>query len=79
MGFSYNKLWKLLIDKNMKKTDLQCAIATTPKTIAKMGRDENVSLETLEKICEYFQCDVEVFDNFPKTSHAEALALLVRE
>lgn len=44
MGFSYNKLWKLLIDKNMKKTDLQCAIATTPKTIAKMGRDENVSL-----------------------------------
>ena len=45
-------------DKNMKKTDLQCAIATTPKTIAKMGRDENVSLETLGKICEYFQCDI---------------------
>ena len=35
MGFSYNKLWKLLIDKNMKKTDLKCAIATTPKIIAK--------------------------------------------
>lgn len=47
MGFSYNKLWKLLIDKNMKKTDLQCAISTTPKIIAKMGRDENVSLEPL--------------------------------
>ena len=58
MGFSYNKLWKLLIDKNMKKTDLQCAIATTPKTKEKMGRDENVSLETLGKICEYFQCDI---------------------
>ncbi|WP_018659245.1 helix-turn-helix domain-containing protein [Allofustis seminis] len=58
MGFSYNKLWKLLIDKNMKKTDLQCAIETTPKTIAKMGRDEKVSLETLGKICEYFQCDI---------------------
>lgn len=58
MGFSYNKLWKLLIDKNMKKTDLQCAIATTPKTIVKMGRDENVSLETLGKICKYFQCDI---------------------
>ena len=58
MGFSYNKLWKLLIDKNMKKTDLQCAIATTPKTIAKMGRDENVSLETLGKICEYFGCHI---------------------
>lgn len=50
MGFSYNKLWKLLIDKNMKKTDLQYAIATTPKTIAKMGRDENVSLERFVSI-----------------------------
>lgn len=59
MGFSYNKLWKLLIDKNMKKTDLQFAISTTPKTIAKMGRDENVSLDTLAKICEYFQCNIE--------------------
>ena len=58
IGFSYNKLWKLLIDKNMKKIDLQYAIATTPKTIAKMVRDENVSLETLGKICEYFQCDI---------------------
>lgn len=58
MTFSYNKLWKLLIDKNMKKIDLQCAISTTPKTIAKMGRDENVSLDTLGKICEYFECDI---------------------
>lgn len=59
MGFSYNKLWKLLIDKNMKKVDLQRAIETTPKTIAKMGRDENVSLETLGKICKYFNCNIE--------------------
>ena len=58
MGFSYNKLWKLLIDKNMNKSDLQFAINTTPKTIAKMGRGENVSLETLGKICEYFHCDI---------------------
>ena len=47
---------EVLIDKNMKKKDLQCAIATTPKTIAKMGKDENISLETLGEICEYFQC-----------------------
>ena len=59
MGFSYKKLWKLLIDKNMKKVDLQRAIETTPKTIAKMGRDENVSLETLGKICKYFNCNIE--------------------
>lgn len=58
MGFSYDKLWKKLIDKKMNKLYLQKAIKTTPHTIAKMGRDENVSLETLGKICEYFQCDI---------------------
>lgn len=66
MGFSYNKLWKLLIDKNMKKTDLQLAISTTPKTIAKMGRDENVSLDTLAKICEYFNCNIEDIIEYKK-------------
>lgn len=66
MGFSYNKLWKLLIDKNMKKTDLQLAISTTPKTIAKMGRDENVSLDTIAKICEYFQCNIEDIIEYKK-------------
>ena len=58
MGFSYDKLWKKLIDEKMNKLDLQKAINTTPHTRAKMGRDENVSLETLGKICEYFQCDI---------------------
>ena len=58
MSFSYNKLWKMLIDNNMKKIDLQNAICTTPKTIAKMGKNESVSLDTLGKICEYFQCDI---------------------
>lgn len=66
MGFSYNKLWKLLIDKNMKKIDLQLAISTTPKTIAKMGRDENVSLDTIAKICEYFQCNIEDIIEYKK-------------
>lgn len=42
----------------MKKVDLQKAIGTTPKTIAKMGKNESVSLDTLGKICEYFQCDI---------------------
>lgn len=43
----------------MNKTDLQDAIQTTPKTIAKMGKDKNVSLETLGRICELFKCDIE--------------------
>lgn len=58
MGFSYDKLWKLLIDNKMNKLDLQEAIHTTPKTIAKMGKDENVSMDTLAKICQYFKCDI---------------------
>ena len=52
MGFSYDKLWKKLIDEKMNKLDLQKAIKTTPRTIAKMGKDENISLETLGKICD---------------------------
>ena len=38
--------------------DLQCAISKTPRIITKIGRGENVSLETLGKICKYFQCDI---------------------
>lgn len=58
MAFSYDKLWKLLIDKKMNKTQLQKAIHVTPATIAKMGRNENVNLNTLGKICEYLDCDI---------------------
>ena len=58
MGFSYDKLWKKLIDEKMTKLDLQKAISTTPRTIAKMGRDENVSMEILGRICRYFNCDI---------------------
>ena len=58
MGFSYDKLWKKLIDKKMNKLDLQNAIKTTPHTIAKMGRDENVSMDIRGRICNYFKCDI---------------------
>lgn len=58
MGFCYDKLWKLLIDKGMNKTDLQEAIDTTPTTIAKMGKNKNVNMNTLGKICEYLECDI---------------------
>lgn len=58
MGFSYDKLWKKLIDEKMNKSDLQNAVNTTARTIAKMGKDENVSMEILGRICEYFKCDI---------------------
>ncbi|SFL32200.1 DNA-binding transcriptional regulator, XRE family [Lachnospiraceae bacterium KH1T2] len=58
MKVSYNKLWKLLIDKNMKKTDLIEAVHTSPNTIAKMSKNENVSMDVIARICEYLNCDV---------------------
>ncbi|WP_035764804.1 helix-turn-helix domain-containing protein [Butyrivibrio sp. NC2002] len=58
MKVSYNKLWKLLIDKGMKKTDLIVAVKTSPNTIAKMGKNENISMDVITRICECLNCDV---------------------
>lgn len=58
MMMSYKKLWKLLIDRDMKKKEL-CALAGVSSTsIAKMGRNENVNTEILVKICEALECDI---------------------
>ncbi len=59
MGFSFNPLWKLLIDKNMTKEDLRTAIKTSPSTIAKMGKNEYVSMRILDSICKLFDCKIE--------------------
>lgn len=59
MSFSYNKLWKLLIDKNMTKSDLRKAIGISSITLAKMSKGENVSLDVIDKICTLMNCDVE--------------------
>lgn len=58
MTVSYKKLWKLLIDKNMKKKDLRAATGISTTTLAKLSKDENVSTEILAKICKALQCDV---------------------
>lgn len=58
MPFSYNKLWKLLIDKKMTKSDLTKAVGISSSTMAKMGKDENVSLEVIDKICALLDCDI---------------------
>ena len=58
MKISYKKLWKLLIDKNMKKKDLRAASGISTTTLAKLGKDENVSTEILSKICAALNCDV---------------------
>lgn len=58
MMVSYNKLWKLLIDKNMKKKDLGEAANISANTLAKMGKNEQVSMDVLIRICKALQCDI---------------------
>ncbi len=58
MAISYKKLWKLLIDKDMKKKDLQKAAGISSTSITKLGKNENVNTEILEKICAALQCDI---------------------
>ena len=54
MRISYHKLLKLMIDKNMKKKDLQALTKLSPSSIAKLSRDEMISMEALLKICSVF-------------------------
>ncbi len=58
MKMSYNKLWKLLIDKKMKKSDLRKNAKISSSTLAKLTNDENVTTEVLVKICNELKCDV---------------------
>ena len=56
MAVSYKKLWKLLIDKDMKKKDLEAAAEISNYTITKMNRGENVTVEVIGKICKALNC-----------------------
>jgi DNA-binding Xre family transcriptional regulator len=58
MPFSYNKLWKLLIDKNMNKVALRDAIGITPSTLSKLSKNEKVSMDVLERICKELNCNI---------------------
>ena len=58
MGISYKKLWKLLIDKDMKKKDLREAAGISTSSMAKLGKNENVNTEILVKICKALNCDI---------------------
>lgn len=58
MEISYNKLWKLLIDKGISKTELKQAVKMSPNTLAKLGKNETVSLDVLIRICEVLRCDI---------------------
>ena len=59
MRISYNKLWKMLIDKNMKKSDLRDQAGISSSSIAKLGKGENITTDVLLRICETLHCRVE--------------------
>ncbi len=58
MGVSYKKLFKLLIDRSMKKKDLQKAAGISPASISKLAKDEYVSMEVVVKVCAALQVDI---------------------
>ncbi|MCF6464756.1 helix-turn-helix domain-containing protein [Clostridium sp. Cult2] len=58
MGYSYDKLWKLLIDKKMNREELRKRTGMSSTTLARMGKDQNVSLDVLGRICKELECDI---------------------
>lgn len=58
MAVSYNKLWKLLVDKKMSKADLRKAAGIAPNTMTRLRRDEEVTLAVLNKICKTLEVDI---------------------
>ncbi len=66
MSISYKKLWKLLIDKDLKKKDLCAMAGISPATITKMGKNGHVNTEILSKICLALDCQVgDIMENLP--------------
>ena len=57
MALSYNRMWKLLVDKKMSKADLRKAAEIAPNTMTKLRRDEPVNLAILARICQELNCD----------------------
>ncbi|HJD25382.1 MAG TPA: helix-turn-helix transcriptional regulator [Candidatus Blautia intestinipullorum] len=58
MAISYNKLWKLLVDRKMSKADLRKAAGIAPNTMTRLRRDEEVTLTVLNKICRVLDVDI---------------------
>ena len=59
MAVKYIRLWKLLLDKGMKKTDLKTEAGISSNVLSKLGKNEYVSMETMEKLCTSLDCNIE--------------------
>jgi len=58
MNVNYNNLWKLLIDKNLKKSEFARLVGISSPTLAKMGKNQTVSMDVIVKICKFFNCPI---------------------
>ena len=73
MAVSYNKLWKMLVDKKMSKADLRKASGVSPNTMTKLRRDEPVMLNVLDKICNTLDCNYgDIMDYIPDEGGSES-------
>ncbi len=72
MTFSYNKLWKILIDKNMMKTDLIREAKISTNSMARMGKNEDVRLETLAKIALALDCKLDDLVDYVSEENEES-------
>ena len=71
MAISYNKLWKLLIDKKISKAELRKTIGISPNTMTKLNRDEEVTLSILCKICNTLNVDIGDIVEYVPTDNRE--------
>ena len=68
MDVNYNKLFKLLIDKELKKTEFAKQVGISPNTLAKLSRNETVSMDIIVRICKALECSVDdIMDVLPET------------
>ena len=77
MPFKYNKLWKLLVDKGLNKSELCEKTGISRSTLNKLNSGENVNIEILEKICAYLDCGIEDIVEYTKEKEAHQWDILV--
>lgn len=73
MAISYNKLWKLLIDRKMTKTEMMRQAQISSNVLARLSKDEPVSMDSMEKICDLLNCDIGDVMEFCKNGNGETV------
>ena len=78
MGVSYNRLWKMLIDKNMKRIEMQYLTGISGNILARMGKNQYVSMETIEKICKKLDCTIDEMMEFTDDEQQEQTCQIIK-